>query len=283
MNSGSGLLYLAVGDPRSIKEADLSLRSLRRFHKDIEAAVITDQRVTGSWTHIIDPPKYTQATLGSGQTVLESWQKSPFQKTLFLGTDTYIMAPVDDLFALLRRFTVAYTHGRVRRSDRGGGSGVSDPHGQAEKRRRVTALDRVLSHDVPGAFCGPRPGLMLFSRTDAWEEVIGETLAKTNDDTSPAVWPLLTEALWRKQPGIYILPPEYGFSDPAFCRRLRHDLYAEARPVIWHYADHCGRDIESVARRMARPVSPAEAVIFKCERQLKMQLGKCINWLADVF
>lgn len=99
-----GILYIATGDEfiqeaiQSAKQADTVV--------DVPIAIITNRE--------IDNPIFDQVIVDSNPQYSyldkpRGFQKSPFDKTLFLDTDTYIISPIDELFDLLDCFDMAAT------------------------------------------------------------------------------------------------------------------------------------------------------------------------------
>jgi hypothetical protein len=101
--SGNGFLYYAVGE-RWLREAVRSATSLRRVMPDAAVALVTDGSVPDCLFDIVTPPP-----AGLPVKALKMWsmRHSPFSRTVFLDTDTYVCDAVPELFALLERFPIA--------------------------------------------------------------------------------------------------------------------------------------------------------------------------------
>lgn len=136
---------------------------------------------------------------------------SPYERTLFLDTDTAINADIRGMFQILDRFDIAMTHAHHRSLSR-------------LQRWRVK---------LPDAFPEFNTGVVLFRKTPAVVQCLGEwgryfleaALDENNDQTT------LRELLWLSDLRIATLPPEYNV------RFLKYPLMwtkAEASPQIFH-------------------------------------------------
>lgn len=100
----SGIVYIATGKDY-IEEAKLSARNTRR-HTDLPITLVTDRTVDSDvFDEVrVDPdPSYSFADKP------KNLIRSPYEKTLFLDTDVYLLDPVPELFDLLERTEVATT------------------------------------------------------------------------------------------------------------------------------------------------------------------------------
>lgn len=100
----TGFLYVAFGK-RYLHEALISARSLKRFTQ-FPVCVITDQPVGDH--HYFDmvinaAPRYDFVSKIIGM------QMTPFKKTVFLDTDTFVCSSIDNLFDALELFDMALT------------------------------------------------------------------------------------------------------------------------------------------------------------------------------
>ncbi len=149
--SGRGVLYLAVGE-KFIAEAAVSSRSMLR-HVNVPCTIFTnvpeyaakfdcfDQVVaikpSGRWAH---------------RDKLEAMRATPYVETLFLDTDTFIGAPLDDCWKLLEQFDLAFA------GDRG-------------------YVDRFpAGTDVPDSFKEPNLGVVYYRFSDEMNRLFDETL-----------------------------------------------------------------------------------------------------------
>lgn len=108
-----GIIYIATGDDY-ISEACHSAQSVKRVLPDANITIMTDRSSipTVFDSHILlESPDY------SNLDKVNNISRSPYEKTLFLDTDTYIAnkEAINDLFALLEEFDFAACHGLGRR------------------------------------------------------------------------------------------------------------------------------------------------------------------------
>ncbi|MBD0400833.1 putative nucleotide-diphospho-sugar transferase [Flammeovirga sp. EKP202] len=109
MKVNLGFVYVATGD-KYIKEAELSAKSLKEVMPDSKVTLITDKKYSSQF--------FDNIILQGFESIDEkSWKanlvykiigisKSPYDKTIFLDTDTFVIEPFDELFDLLDYFEV---------------------------------------------------------------------------------------------------------------------------------------------------------------------------------
>jgi len=106
-----GILYMVVGE-QFIREARRSAESVRAQIPDIEIAIATNQAdLTGDiFDHVIELEQDRQETVNGRTWLIDSTidpDLSPFDRTLYLDSDTYIAEDVSELFDLLDHFDLA--------------------------------------------------------------------------------------------------------------------------------------------------------------------------------
>jgi hypothetical protein len=106
MSHTTGVIYVATGD-RYIREAEQSARSLRRVCPDLPITLIADKPVESplfDQVLILPNPGYRSADK------IEGIRMSPYEHTLFLDSDTYVVGDITTVFTLLDRFDIAAAH-----------------------------------------------------------------------------------------------------------------------------------------------------------------------------
>lgn len=112
--SESGILYIVYGE-KSLTECKRSLDSIRRHMPTIPITLIADQRLT----QICD----FQAEQVLFKKMPEQWnwkikvdhvRNLPYEKTIYLDTDTLVCGDISDLFSILDRVDIAVCHEPVR-------------------------------------------------------------------------------------------------------------------------------------------------------------------------
>jgi hypothetical protein len=198
-----GVIYVAEG-AGYLDLAERSVRSLRALHPGLEVDLFTDQ-ATGS--DLFDrvrpiPPGPTPK--------LASLTETRFDRTLYLDCDTLILAPLGDLYDVLKRFELALAH----------------------DVRRASALIRESHREtLPYAFPQMNAGVMLYRRSEPmwmflrdWQRRYREA-GRTRDQVS------LHDLLWASDLRFYVLPPEFNLR-----RVTMLDAWEplDARPTILH-------------------------------------------------
>lgn len=105
-----GIYYIASGD-KYRNEAITAIKRTKEIMPNIPIALCTDAYDSAFSTidHLIimQNPKYCFLDKVS------NYFNSPFEQTIFLDTDTYIVDSIESLFALLNRFDIAAPHAPI--------------------------------------------------------------------------------------------------------------------------------------------------------------------------
>lgn len=97
----AGFVYVATGDQYR-EEAVRSARSLKQHNPEHPVCLISDRpETTGPWNEVVILP---QPQFGFRDKM--EMQRSPYDRTVFLDTDTTIFGPIGELFEILERFDV---------------------------------------------------------------------------------------------------------------------------------------------------------------------------------
>jgi hypothetical protein len=99
-----GVLYIAFGEQYR-REALASIAAFRRFHPRLPCCIITDSNIEPLPPYVrilLRAPEAKQSFRAKPRYLSES----PFDRTLFLDTDTTTVRPIQDLFRLLDRFDI---------------------------------------------------------------------------------------------------------------------------------------------------------------------------------
>ena len=153
-----GIVYLAVGE-RFVAEAAVSSRSMRR-HLNLPCTIFTNFPDNATRTDCFDQiVSINTSGRRAHRDKLVAMRDSPYDETLFLDTDTFIGAPLDDCWKLLEQFDIAFS------SDRG-------------------YVDRFPAETgVPDSFKEPNLGVVFYRRSDEMDRLFNESL-KTYDKFS---------------------------------------------------------------------------------------------------
>jgi hypothetical protein len=142
-----GVIYVATGE-RYRAEAVVSATSLKATSPGIPATLITDLSdpiIPFDQVIVLDDPRHDFVDK------IRGIQMSPYQRTVFLDSDTYICDDITDLFDLLERFDVAAGHSILR---------VNVP-----------------IEGIPYAFTESNTGVVGFRKSPAWEAFCADWLA----------------------------------------------------------------------------------------------------------
>lgn len=201
--SSHGLLYIATGAPY-LTEARLSARSARRHHPSIPIAVATDQPLSPDSDFdlvlpVQEPPSETDERYLARDRVayyrkILPLLESPFEKTVFLDSDTYVAGPLDDLFTLLDHFDLLVTPAHV-------------VHDYAFERTEPPFSE------IPAAFGYFNTGLIAFRRSPStthflhrWVENYTTHTARFTVNDQPA----FRLTLFQGAASFHVLPPCYN-------------------------------------------------------------------------
>jgi hypothetical protein len=214
---GCGILYVATGE-KFLDEAEHSARSVRRVSPELPLAIVSDCVPSEELFDIrlrITSPEYSFIDK------IGALALTPFEKTLFLDTDTFAMRPLANIFELLQRFEIAAA---------------------AEPGRYLYEIEGVSS-----AFPELNTGVLLYRRNNAvldliaaWERAYRDEIASKlvagvrpwHDQLS------FTRAIYSSNICFLMLPPEFNarvlmpqmVSGPiriCHCRLKRPDRYQE--------------------------------------------------------
>lgn len=217
--ASSGVLYAATGE-RFVREAEISARSVKRHMPELPVLLWTD--VPEKAPKIFDEVKRIESPRYFFADKVGPMLESPFEKTLFLDTDTYVCEPVWDLFELLERFDIALAHAPMRH-------------------------DR--EYPTPNCFSEMNSGVMVYRRNDRvarvlkrWVELYEGAMEKDpNADKGDQVY--IRQALYESDAVLYILPPEYNYRSV-----MPSALPRRTVKIIHGRAD----DMDALARRLNR-------------------------------
>jgi hypothetical protein len=192
-----GLLYIATG-PAYVAEAIVSARSVKTVWPDIPIALFADAPPAAD---CFDEVELVQG-FGDIRDKARFIPASPFERTVFLDTDTYCCAAFPEMFDLLDRFDLAaaYADGRF-----------------TTQRDPATGVRSAVKPDgIPDSFPELNAGVIAFRRSAAVDQVFRrwfahETALRDGPLAVPRDQPPLRAALYESRLQIGILPSEYNF------------------------------------------------------------------------
>lgn len=201
-----GVIYTATGKPHYTALAIRSAQSMRQHNPGLPIDLLTDRPVeTDAFDHILIEPE-----LGR-HSKLTALALSRFERTLYLDSDTIVLASLTDVFDVLERFDIALTHDQF----------LSNPY------CRIT-FRAVLPEAYPqfnGGFMALRRSEATVAFLDSWKDaVLNHGVGRDQ--------PALREVLWSSSLRIATLPPEYNMMNLDLMKAKPLDRYHAAPRVI---------------------------------------------------
>ena len=200
-----GVLYIATGK-KYIEASSESARSVKQ-HCDLP-------------THLFcDDPDWAGASFDSVETIehphrrskVDLLLQSPFERTLFLDSDTRVVADISGLFELLDRFDLALAHAH----------------------KRVKHADLFWRTRIPHSFPQLNTGVLLYRRSPPVDAFLDDWHRAFHEAGFPRDQITFRELLWLSDLRVFVLPPEYNVR---FSKYLRTWTADEATPHILHFA-----------------------------------------------
>jgi hypothetical protein len=186
-----GVLYIATG--KKYVEATInSARTVRDRCPGLEIHLYTDPKSYTEFGFADSPQPFTTISKIDNphrRSKVDYICRTPYDRTLYLDSDTAVNSNIEDIFRVLDRFDIALAHAHHRNTD--------------------TSLSawRV---NIPDAFPQFNSGVMLFRTTPevlqllrGWSSAFQESGARHDQ-------PTLRELLWLSNLRIATLPPEYN-------------------------------------------------------------------------
>lgn len=104
-SSNNGFLYSAFGE-KYVKEALISAKSLKAVDSTADVTIVSDQQVNHvEFDRKVEHKLQSNEPWKSGLVgKIDALMESPYEKTVFLDSDTYIVSPINELFKLLDYF-----------------------------------------------------------------------------------------------------------------------------------------------------------------------------------
>jgi len=208
-----GILYVATGE-LYIRAAVRSAKSVLKHCPNLPTHLYADwENYDFNFKH--SPYPFTNVAKVNNphrRSKLDYLPQTPFERTLYLDTDTILNNDIREMFQILDRFDIALTH--------------------AHKRNTPERL-KSWRLDLPLAFPQYNSGVMLYRRTPAvlqfleeWRDHYYQNLDHFRQDQMT-----LRELLWLSDLRITALPPEYNVR---YIKYLGLWSKAEARAKIFH-------------------------------------------------
>lgn len=189
MNS-AGVLYIATSQ-KHFKEAIESVKTFKSYNDGIKTALFTSEELSKEPAYVFDEIHVMKEVNQSYVDKIRPLNDSPFDKTLFLDTDTKVLGKVEELFTILDRFDLAFSYAPLRNS--------------------------FTLNDVPDWFLEPNSGVLLFRKNEETNKVFKNWLSIYEDFKKLDTPPPHDQAAFRKalyindKISFYSIGHEYNF------------------------------------------------------------------------
>lgn len=186
-----GYIYVASNDVGGVKENDyiqeaiFSANSLKNVDPQAKITLFTDKPIKND---IFDEIKIVNMSLRCKQ---KCFLDSPYEKTIYIDTDTYINYKIDDLFDMLDKYEILGCHDYAR-------------------KRNFPEIPEYMK--IPYSFSEINGGVMAFKKSENFTNFINLWNNYYEKYKKFIKWdqPSLRIALWESNINLYILPLEFN-------------------------------------------------------------------------
>lgn len=221
----AGVVYIASGAKYSVFALDAA-RSVQRSNPELGITLLSDQPKL-SVEGVVD--RHYVFSGGHYRSKVDHLASSPFERTLYLDTDTRVVASLTSAFQLLDRFDLAMAH--------------------AHRRHRASTTE-VWREEIPDAFPQLNGGVALYRKSPAtdnlwhrWSESFHSAGFKKDQVTLRELLWLADDLRWT------VLPPEYNIRYRKYPMIWKRD---EAEPKILHYHTFHNRHLYAIRKLFGR-------------------------------
>jgi lipopolysaccharide biosynthesis glycosyltransferase len=267
IDASNGVLFAATGQ-NYIDLSRQSASSIRETNPALEIDLFTDRPIRAE--------PFSRISILENVWVrskIDAMISSRFEKSLYLDADTLVLADLSDVFNILDRFDIAFTH---------------------DQARNHFLVRREYKREFPNTFPQVNGGVIAFRKSQEVIDFLTEWRSLVIEHAIGKDQPALRELLWDTNLKYAILPPEYNLRDLTFIEKM-HARYHTA-PRIIHSGVFFSKPIPDESKdRLAHYLGPARA--FKVQllldadetiaRQIKRQtvgISKTkrqqLRWLA---
>jgi hypothetical protein len=202
-----GIIYIVSGSFHAAAAAQ-SAKSVRDTNPWLAIDIFSDCAVEDGVFDRVH--RFDQGHLRSK---IDHLPESRFQRTLYLDSDTRVVADLKPMFAVLDRFDIALAHGHKRNGAR---------------------QNIFWREPIPEAFPQLNGGVILYRANAGVKQFLADW--KQAYHTAGFKWDQVTlrELLWKSDLRVFVLPPEYNVRYSKYLEVWDAD---EARPKILHFAE----------------------------------------------
>ena len=190
MTESKGVVFIATGE-KFVAEALISVRSVKNIMPELSISLFTDlEDLVTSPPDGVDSVFYLKEVTKSCLDKMYPLVDTPYEKTLFLDTDTYLCERVDALFDVLDKYDIAAAHPPYR-----------------------------VQYEIPGipeCFPEPNTGVIVFKKNDAALDVLKQWPEEYKKQIASECKPhhdqhSFRAALYASNARFLVLPHEYNF------------------------------------------------------------------------
>ena len=204
---GCGIVYIVSGDFHAAA-ATQSAKSARATNPWLPLDIFSDCDVEpGVFDRVVTFEK------GHLRSKIDHLPESRFARSLYLDSDTRVVADLKPMFGILDRFDIALAHGH---------------------KRNGTRQNIFWREPIPDAFPQLNGGVILYRSTPEVVRFLADW--KTAYHTAGFKWDQVTlrELVWKSDLRLFVLPPEYNVRYSKYLTVWSAD---EAEPKILHFAE----------------------------------------------
>jgi hypothetical protein len=207
----TGILYVATGK-KYIKAAMHSAKTVKKFCPELPTHLFADYQDYQLNFEQSSSPFTTIKVVENPhrRSKLDYLALTPYDRTLYLDTDTALNADISEVFQILDRFDVALCHAH---------------------RRNQPVRTRIWREDIPIAFPQFNSGVFLYKKSPEVIRFLETWASSFREAGFPQDQTTLRELIWLSDLRIATLPPEYNVRFMKY-----HHLWSqsEATTKIFH-------------------------------------------------
>lgn len=208
----NGLLYITYGK-KYVLAAMYSAKTARKHNPGISIHLFVDQTQYDAFNFASDPTPFTSVDVIENphrRSKVDCMSKTPFDRTLYLDSDTSVAQDISSIFDVLERFDIA---------------AVQAMHRNSKSGRNYWRIK------IPDAFPQFNSGVLLYRKNEEVLKLFSDWSSAFSESGSRHDQPSLRELIWLSGLRSYALPPEYNV------RYLKYKYIwnkTEAVPMIYH-------------------------------------------------
>lgn len=246
INLTNGILYITYGKTY-VDAAIFSARSARKHCPNINIHLFVDRDQYQAYQLDKNPYPFTSVEVIENphrRSKVDCISKTPFDRTLYLDSDTSVAQDISGIFDVLERFDIAAIHAMHRNSN---------------------SVREYWKTPIPDAFPQFNGGVILYRKTPEVLELLKNWSASYAESGHRHDQPTLRELIWLSDLRSYALPPEYNV------RFLKYKLIwnkTEAVPMIYHLKQYHKGWVKWILIRIGRFFTKNLYTVYDAIRKL---------------